>query len=436
MTSTLDRFFGLTREGTSVRRESLAGLTTFVTMAYIIIVNPKILEAAGMPFGPSMVATILTACFGTLLMGLYAKRPFAIAPYMGENAFIAYTVVKVMGYSWQTALGAVFLGGILFTLLTVMKIRSWLAEAIPESLKIGFAGGIGLFLAFIGLNDTGIVRLGVEGAPVRVGNFHDPAVLLAVLGFLAIGLMMYRKVGGAILFGILGVTGLAFLTGVATPPERLVSLPPDPGPVLLQLDIAGAVTWGFLSVVLTIFIMGFVDTIGTLIGLAFRANMLDSKGNLPDIEKPMLVDAITTTLAPLLGTSTSGAFIESATGIEAGGRTGLTAVVTALLFLLALFFAPLFGAIPSFAYGPALIIVGLLMMTPIVKLRFDDFSEAIPAFCIVVLMSFTYNLGIGMTAGFVVYPVFKILAGRRKEIKPGMWILAALSLLFYLFYPY
>jgi AGZA family xanthine/uracil permease-like MFS transporter len=433
---TLDRYFGLTREGTSVRREMLAGLTTFVTMAYIIIVNPKILEAAGMPFGASMVATILTASFGTLLMGVYAKRPFAIAPYMGENAFIAYTVVKVMGYSWQTALGAVFLGGILFTLLTVLKVRSWLAEAIPESLKIGFAGGIGLFLAFIGMNDTGIVRLGVEGAPVRVGNFHDPAVLLAVLGFLAIGLMMYRKVNGAIIFGIFGVTLIAFVFGVATPPAEVVSLPPDMGPVFLQLDVAGALSWGFLSVVLTIFVMGFVDTIGTLIALAFRAKLLDERGNLPGIEKPMLADALTTTIAPLLGTTTSGACIESATGIEAGGRTGLTAVVTAVLFLSALFFAPLFAAIPSFAYGPALIIVGLLMMTPVVKLRFDDFSEVIPAFCIIVLMSFTYNIGIGMTAGFLVYPLLKLLTGRRGEIRPGMWVLAGLSLLFYVFYPF
>jgi len=436
MQTAIDRYFGLSREGTSVRREVLAGLTTFVTMAYIIIVNPKILEAAGMPFGASMVATILTAFFGTLLMGVYAKRPFAIAPYMGENAFLAYTVVKVMGFSWQTALGAVLLGGILFTLLTVLKVRSWLAEAIPESLKIGFAGGIGLFLAFIGMNDTGIVRLGVEGAPVRVGNFHDPAVLLAVLGFLAIGLMMYRKVHGAIIFGILGVTLCAFLSGVATPPSGVVSLPPDIGPVFLQLDVAGALSWGFLSVVLTIFVMGFVDTIGTLIALAFRAKLLDEKGNLPDIEKPMLADALTTTIAPLLGTTTSGAFIESATGIEAGGRTGLTSVVTAVLFLSALFFAPLFAAIPPFAYGPALIIVGLLMMTPVVKLRFDDFSEVIPAFCIIVLMSFTYNIGIGMTAGFVVYPLLKLLTGRRGEIRPGMWVLAGLSLLFYVFYPF
>jgi AGZA family xanthine/uracil permease-like MFS transporter len=216
----------------------------------------------------------------------------------------------------------------------------------------------------------------------------------------------------------------------------VVSLPPDIGPVFLQLDVAGALSWGFLSVVLTIFVMGFVDTIGTLIALAFRAKLLDEKGNLPDIEKPMLADALTTTVAPLLGTTTSGAFIESATGIEAGGRTGLTAVVTAVLFLSALFFAPLFAAIPPFAYGPALIIVGLLMMTPVVKLPFDDFSEVLPAFCVIVLMSFTYNIGIGMTAGFLVYPLLKLLTGRRGEIRPGMWVLAGLSLLFYVFYPF
>jgi AGZA family xanthine/uracil permease-like MFS transporter len=247
---------------------------------------------------------------------------------------------------------------------------------------------------------------------------------------------MYRKVAGAILFGILGVTVIAFVLGIVPLPDGVVSLPPSPGPIALQLDIAGTLTWGFFSVVLTIFVMGFVDTLGTLLGLAFRANMLDSKGNLPEIEKPMLVDAITTTLAPLIGTTTSGAFIESATGIEAGGRTGLTAVITAMFFLVALFFAPLFGAIPSFAYGPALIIVGLLMMTPVVKLRFDDLSEVIPVFSIVVLMSFTYNIGIGMTAGFVLYPVLKLLAGRTADIKPGMWVLAAFSILLFIFYRY
>jgi len=435
MTS-LTSYFRLDELGSSLKREVTAGLTTFVTMAYIVVVNPKILEAAGMPFGPSMVATILSASFGTLLMGVYAKRPFAIAPYMGENAFIAYTVVKVMGYSWQTALGAVFISGALFTILTALKIRSWIAEAIPESLKIGFAVGIGLYLSFIGLMDTGIVRLGIEGIPVRVGDFGDSTVLLAVLGFLLIGFLMIKRVNGAILLGILAVTILAFILRVIPLPEKWLSLPPDPGPIFLKLDIAGALTWGMISVILIVFVMAFLDTLGTLIALAFRANLLDGKGNLPEIEKPMMADAISTVAASLLGTTTTGAYIESATGIAAGGKTGLTAIVVALLFLSALFFAPFLSAIPAFAYGPSLIVVGVLMIAPITKLKFDDLSEVIPVFCIIVMMSFTYNLGIGMTAGFVVYPLFKVLSGRVREVKPGLWVLAVLSLLFFMFYPY
>ena len=436
MNGLLDRYFSLTQHRTTIGRETVAGLTTFVTMAYIIIVNPKILEAAGMPFGPSMVATILSAFFGTMAMGLYAKRPFAIAPYMGENAFIAYTVVKVMGYSWETALGAIFIGGVLFTLLTVLRIRSWLADAIPTSLKIGFAVGIGLFLAFIGLNETGIVRLGVEGAPVHVGNLHDPGALLAIAGFLLMGVLLIRRVTGAILLGILAIAAAAFVFGVAPLPEAWIGLPPDLSPIFLKLDIGGALTWGFFAVILTVFVMDFVDTLGTLIGLGVKANLLDEHGRLPEIEKPMLCDALATTFGALLGTTTTGAYIESATGIEAGGRTGLTAVVTALLFLLALFFAPVLTAIPSFAYGPALIIVGLLMVSPVTRLSFEDLSEVIPVFSVIVMMSFTYNIGIGMTAGFVVYPIVKILAGQVRVIRPGMWILSGLSLLFYVFYPY
>ncbi|MCX6133491.1 MAG: NCS2 family permease [Ignavibacteriales bacterium] len=432
----LSSYFKLEQLGTNVRQEIVAGITTFVTMAYIIIVNPKILEAAGMPFGPSMVATILSASFGTLLMGLYANRPFAIAPYMGENAFIAFTVVKIMGYSWQTALGAIFISGVLFALLTVLRVRSWLAEAIPESLKIGLTVGIGLFLSFIGLNETGIVRLGVEGAPVHVGNFHQPAVLLAILGFLLIGILVIRRVGGALLIGILTITVAGFVLGITPLPERWVSMPPDIGEIFLKLDIAGALTWGLFSVILTIFVMAFLDTLGTLIALALRANLLDAEGNLPEIEKPMLVDAFSTIVASLLGTTTTGAYIESATGIAAGGKSGLTAVVVALLFLAALFFAPFLASVPAFAYGPSLIIVGAFMITPVTRLKFDDYSEVLPAFTIIVMMSFTYNIGIGMTSGFVAYPLFKLLGGKRREIKPGLWVLALLSMLFFVFYPY
>jgi len=432
----LSDFFKFRQLGTDFKREILAGVTTFVTMAYIIVVNPKILEAAGIPFGPSMVATILSAAFGTLLMGFYANRPFAIAPYMGENAFIAFTVVKVMGYRWETALGAIFISGVLFALLTVFKVRSWLADAIPESLKIALAVGIGLFLSFIGLSETGIVRLGVEGAPVHVGDFHQPTVLIAIAGFLLIGILIIKRINGAILLGILSITVVGFVLGYTPLPDHWVSLPPDLSPILLKLDVTGALTWGLFSVILTIFVMAFLDTLGTLIALAMRANLLDEHGSLPNIEKPMMVDAISTIVASLLGTSTTGAYVESATGISAGGKSGFTAIVVALLFLLALFFAPFLSSVPSFAYGPSLIIVGAMMISPITRLKFDDFSEVLPVFSVITMMSFTYNIGIGMTAGFVVYPIIKVLSGKSGEIKAGLWVLASMSLLFFIFYPY
>jgi AGZA family xanthine/uracil permease-like MFS transporter len=432
----IKKYFKLDELGTSIKQEIIAGATTFITMAYIIIVNPKILEAAGMPFGASMVATIFSAFFGTLIMGVYAKRPFAIAPYMGENAFIAYTVVGVLHYSWQTALGAIFIGGVLFTLLTILNIRSWLANAIPESLKIAFAAGIGLFLTFIGLNDTGIVKIGVPGAPVHVGNFHNPSVLLGIFAFLFIGILMIKKVNGSILIGILLTTVLGFIFGITPLPASIVSMPPDISPVFMKLDITGAISWGFFSVILVVFVMDFVDTMGTLLGLGYKAKMLDENGNLPEIEKPMLSDALATVIAAVCGTTTTGAYIESATGIEAGGKSGLTAVVTAILFLFTLFLAPLLSVVPPYAYGSALIVVGLLMISPISHFNFDNLAEAIPVFTIITLMSFTYNLGIGMTAGFVVYPLTMVVSGRIKSISPGMWVLCGFSVLFYIFYPY
>jgi AGZA family xanthine/uracil permease-like MFS transporter len=428
-------FFGFDRHGTGYRQETVAGITTFLTMAYIIIVNPAILSAAGIPRGPSMVATILSAAFGTAFMGLYAGRPFAVAPYMGENAFLAFTVVNVMGYSWQVALGAVFIAGVLFTLLTVFRIRSWLAEALPASLKYSFAVGIGLFLAFIGLNQTGLVRIGVPGAPVALGAVSSPSALLALFGFFLIVLLVARRIPGAILIGILATTLLSFLAGVSPAPPRWVSLPPDPRPILLKLDLAGALSIRFFPVVLIVFVMAFVDTVGTLIGLSVRADLLDEKGNLPDIEKPMLADALSTVVAPLLGTTTTGAYIESAAGIEEGGRTGFTCLVVAFLFLLSLFFAPLFTAVPPHAYGSVLIVIGSFMIRPVTKIDFEDYTELVPAFLTIVLMSFTFNIGVGMTAGLLSYPLLKILSGRIREVAPGMWVLAGMSLCFYLFYP-
>jgi AGZA family xanthine/uracil permease-like MFS transporter len=432
----LRSYFELKAHGTTVRREVVAGVTTFVTMSYIIVVNPAILTAAGIPAGPSMVATILTALFGTLLMGLYARRPFAIAPYMGENAFIAFTVVQLLGYSWQSALAALFLAGILFTLLTLARVRQWLVEGIPPGLRYSFAVGIGLYLTFIGLNQTGLVVLGMEGAPVRVGTITSAAGLTAVFGFLAMVTLMILRVRGAILLGILATTAVAFLAGVAQPPQAWVSAPPSLAPIFWKLDFSEFWSVGFLGVVLTLFILAFVDTMGTLIGVSARAGLLDKDGNLPQIERPMLADALATTFAAGVGTTTSGAYLESATGIEAGGRTGLTAVVTGLLFAGALFFAPLVTAIPPQAYGPALIVVGVLMVGPITRIDFDDLTELVPAFATVALMSFTFNLGVGMTAGFVLYPFCKLVGGRRSEIRSGLWVLSGLSLLFFVFYPY
>jgi adenine/guanine/hypoxanthine permease len=429
-------FFEFEAHETDFVREAVAGATTFMTMSYIIVVNPAILQAAGMPIGPATVATILASVVGTLLMGLYARRPFAIAPYMGENAFIAYTVVGVLGIRWQTALGAVFIAGVLFLLLTVVRLRVWLVEAVPPGLRHSFAVGMGLFLTFIGLNAAGIVERGVQGAPVRVGHVTSPGVLLAIAGCLLQTALLVRRIPGAILIGILGTTGLAYATGLATLPRSFFGWPPDPGPVLLQLDIRGALSWDLFAVVLTIFVMAFVDTMGTLYGVAARAGFLDEEGNLPQIERPMLADALSTTAAALLGTTASGAYVESAAGVEAGGRTGFTAVVTAALFLLALFVAPFVTAVPAQAYAPAMIVVGLLMLSSVRRVRLEDPTELVPAFAVIALMSFTYNVGIGITGGFLLYPFCKIVAGRWREIRPGLWVLALLSLLFFLFYPY
>lgn len=430
------KYFNLKELNTDIKTEVIAGFTTFITMAYIIVVNPAILAAAGIPKGPSMVATVLSAFFGTFLMGIYAKRPFAIAPYMGENAFIAYTVVKVLGYSWQTAIGAIFISGIIFTIITIARLRKWLANSIPSSLKFSFATGLGLFLAFIGMNESGVIKLGTPSAPVHVSNILQPSALLAVAGFVLISFLTIKKIKGSILIGILTITGASFVLGITPLPNQWLSLPPDITPIFLKLDILGAIRWGFVAVILTVFVMDFVDTMGTLMGVSVKAGFLDQEGNLPEVEKPMLCDSLATVLASLLGTTTTGTYIESAAGVEEGGKSGLTAVVTALLFLSALIFSPLFTAIPAHAYGPAMIIVGLLMIPPIQKLNFSDLTESIPAFSVVIFTIFTYNLGIGITAGFVLYTLLKILTGKFKCLTSGLIFLSLLSLTFYIFFPY
>jgi AGZA family xanthine/uracil permease-like MFS transporter len=296
--------------------------------------------------------------------------------------------------------------------------------------------GIGLFLSFIGLNQTGIVALGVVGAPVKTGALTSAPVLVAVFGFLLTSVLVIRKFPGALLVGIVVTALVAFFAKVAPWPSHVLSMPPSVMPIVMQVDLRGALSWKAFPVVLTIFIMAFVDTMGTLIGLSARAGFLDKEGNLPQIERPMLVDAVATTVAPILGTTTSGAFVESATGIEAGGRTGLVSLVVAMCFAAALFFAPFVAAIPPQAYGPTLILVGLFMLAPITKINFEDYTESIPSFAVVALMCFTFNIAVGMSAGFVLYAFSKVASGRVREIKPGMWVLTGFSMLFFGFYPY
>jgi adenine/guanine/hypoxanthine permease len=429
-------YFDFAGKGTSYAQETRAGVATFLAMAYIIVVNPAILEAAGLPRGASITATIVSAAFGTLLMGVYARRPFAIAPYMGENAFIVFTVVKGMGFSWQTAFGAIFLAGLLFTVLTVFRVRSWLAAAIPTSLKHSFAVGIGLFLTFIGLNQVGVVALGVPGAPVALGNLTSPPTLLALVGVAFTACLLVWRVRGALILGIAATAALSFAFGVTPLPTAVVSSPPSMAPVFLQLDVAGALTVKALPVVVIVFVMAFVDTIGTLLALSSRAGLLDGRGNLPDIEKPMLADALATMMSPVFGTTTSGAFVESAVGIEEGGRTGFTALVVAALFVASLFLAPVLTAIPIHASGVALVVIGALFIAPISQLNFNDLTELLPAFLTIVLISFTYNVGVGMTAGLLVHPVLKLVSGKAAEVPVGQWVLAAMSVVFFAVYPY
>ncbi len=451
-----ERLFRLRENGTTIRTEILGGATTFITMAYIIVVNPAILSFAGIPQGPSTVATILAAAFGSLMMGIYANRPIAVAPYMGENAFIAFGLA-MMGIGWQQRLGAVFISGLAFALITLLRIRSWLANSISSSLKHSFAVGIGLFLAFIGLYETGIVTSSVAGmppqalirgnasvltapdVPVKIGNLRSPQVLLAIFGFLLISILLQRRIRGGILLGIAATAVLGFLAGVGEAPRAVLALPfvgeLSLGAIALKLDILGMLKLSVLPILLTLFLMGFLDTLGTLVGVGAAGNMLDEKGNFPRIERPMMVDAAACMFSALVGTSTSGAYIESATGIREGARTGLAAVTTAFLFVASLFFIPLIEPLQRlrYAYGPALIAVGVLMIGSVKRIDFDDLTEVVPSFATIVVMIFTYNIANGLTAGLVLYPIFKLLAGKRKELNGGSIVLGLLCLVYYVF---
>ncbi len=419
----LESLFHLRDHGTTVRTEIIAGLTTFLTMVYIVFVNPDILSAAGMPRDSVFVATCLAAAIGSLVMGLLANYPIALAPGMGLNAYFAFVVVGTLGYSWQAALGAVFISGCLFVIVSLFRLREWIVNAIPRSLKFGISAGIGLFLALIGLKNAGIVAAS-PATFVTVGDLSQPGALLAIAGLMLIVALEARRVTGGIVIGILAVTIVAVALGLQ-PFGGVFSAPPSLAPTFLQLDLAGALDAGLLAVVLTFFLIELFDATGTLIGVAHRAGLLDADGRLPRLKRALLADSTAIVAGAALGTSSTTAYIESAAGTSVGGRTGLTAVVVALLFLAALLFAPLAGTVPAYATAPALIYVAVLMTRGLSEVNWDDLTEAAPAVICAVAMPFTFSIAHGIAFGFVSYAAIKLLAGRAREVGLAVWIIAA-----------
>lgn len=418
----LERWFRLRENGSDVRTECLAGLATFLAMAYIMFVNPQILSAAGMPSEAVFVATCLAAAIGSAVMGLYANYPIALAPGMGLNAYFAYSVVQGMGFSWQAALGAVFISGCLFIAISLLRVREWIVDAIPRSLKLAISAGIGLFLAVIGFKNAGLIAAN-PATLVGLGDLHAPSVLYAAGGLLLIVALEARRVRGGIVIGILAVTVAALLFGHAQF-AGVFAMPPSIMPTLLQLDIGAALNAGLVTVVLTFFLVELFDATGTLIGVSHRAGLLDAQGKLPRLRRALLADSTAIAAGAALGTSSTTAYIESAAGTAAGGRTGLTAVVVALLFLAALFLSPLAATVPPFATAPALIYVAILMSYGLAELDWNDLTESAPAVICALSMPLTFSIAHGIAFGFISYAGIKLLAGRWRELSPAVALIA------------
>ena len=414
----------------TVRKEIIAGMTTFLTMAYILAVNPSVLSATGMDRGALFTTTVVSAIFATLLMAFYAKLPFALAPGMGLNAFFAYTVCLAMGYTWQFALTAVLIEGVIFILLTLSGLREKIVTALPLVIRNAIAPSIGLFIAFNGLQLSGIVVKN-EATLVTLGDISSPQVLLTFIGLLLTGTLLIRNVTGALLIGILGTTILGIPFGV-THWQGLFSIPPSPAPIFFQFTLDQVFSLDMLIVVFTFLFVDLFDTIGTMVGVATKAGMVDKNGKIHNLNKAFLVDALGTTFGAIMGSSTVTTYMESAAGVNEGGRSGLTSFVTAMGFLLALFFSPFFLAVPSAATAPILILVGLMMMTTVKTIDFTNYSEAIPAFICLIIMPLAYSISEGIAMGTICYVVLNLLSGNRKKLTVSMCILVLFFLLKYL----
>ncbi|WP_447528579.1 NCS2 family permease [Vreelandella sp. TE19] len=428
----LDNYFKLTEQNTNVKTEVIAGITTFLTMAYIIFVNPSILSEAGMDYGAVFVATCVAAAIGCFVMGLWANYPIAQAPGMGLNAFFTYGVVLGMGYTWEAALGAVFLSGLTFFLLSIFKIREWIINAIPLSLRLGIAAGIGLFLAMIALKNAGIV-VANPATLVAMGDLSEPSAIYALLGFFVITALAYLNVTGAVLIGILGVTVVAMLLG-HNEYGGLMSMPPSIAPTFMAMDLAGAFDVAMLSVIFAFLFVDLFDTSGTLVGVAHRGKLLDKDGKLPRIGRAMMADSTASMSGAVLGTSTTTSYIESTAGIASGGRTGLTAVVVGVMFLISLFFAPLAGSIPAYATAGALLYVAVLMAGSLAHANWEDPTDAAPVLIAAIAMPLTFSIADGIALGFMSFVGIKTLSGRFKDLNPAVIVLALLFAVKFVFF--
>lgn len=426
----LEKIFKLTESNTTVKTELIAGITTFMTMAYILAVNPDILSAAGMNKNAVFTATAIASAIATLVMAFYARLPFALAPGMGLNAFFAYTVVLTMGYSWQLALTAVFFEGIIFIILTAFNIREAIVNAIPLNIKNAVSVGIGLFIAFIGFKNAGII-VNSDATLVTLGAMNNPSVWIAFAGLAVSGTLLALRMKGALLVGILVSTILGVPLGITKLPEgmKLLSAPPSLEPVFFSFDFKQVFTTDMVVVLFTFLFIDMFDTVGTLVGVGAQAGLLDEKGRLPRTKQALFADALGTTAGSILGTSTVTTYIESASGVAEGGKTGLTALFTALFFILALFLAPVFLMIPSAATAPALILVGMFMMAPIKKIELDEATEAVPAFLTIIMMPLTYSISEGIVFGMLSYVTLKVMVGKFKEVSIPMYTIALLFII-------
>ncbi len=427
----LYRYFEIEARGSSLRKEVMAGATTFLAMSYIIFVNPDILANAGMDAGSVFVATCLSAAIGTLIMGLYANFPIAIAPGMGLNAFFTYGVVLGMGIAWQAALMAVFLSGLLFVIISILPIREWVINAIPMELKLSISAGIGLFLIMIGLTSVGIV-VDNPATLVSLGDLSSPPAILAIICFILIVVLEARNIPGSILIGILTITATGVLLGISEP-SGILSLPPSLAPTWLALDWSAALELALVVIVISFLFVDVFDTAGTLVAVAHRAGLLDEEGKIKGLRKALLADSTATMIGAVVGTSSATSYVESIAGVKAGGRTGVTALTVAALFLVALFFAPLAGAIQSYATGPALVFVGCVMVGGLAQIDWEDATAFVPAVITAVAMPLTYSIATGIGLGFITYTALKIGAGKIRTLSPGVAVLALLFLLKFIF---